>query len=372
MSTGLKQPSKATNPRVPVAIRPSNGFGFGPMPVTGDGSFGEVVTGEITPMVQRDFIYGGHVDEIQEITDNGGSILFENSQGGVRTGLTAGALAILQSDRVVRYRPGQGQGFKFTAVFPDGPAAGVRQLVGALGAGANGIVVGYKYDDTGAPGSVPRFGICRQRQGAQHIHSVEVTAGASGSETVTLTLNGTAYNVPVTAGTTADNAQEIAEFDFGVDWTAEASGDFVYLLAHVAGVRGGTYSISSTGTLTGTLTEEATGALPTEDWAFVGGGDSLTNPADTCNRDALDGTGPSGMVIDPTKGNIWRVKNNSLGTGRWSSRSRIRYLNSLSPSTCLTSPTKTPHPTPPIRVSALGVGWKTSRRRPMSGPTRHP
>ncbi len=305
MSHGFKQASRTSNPGVPVAVRPSNGATWASMPVSGVGAFGDVVTAGLTPTVQRDFVHGGHPDELQEYTALSGAITYEDSMAALSTGLTQYGYAFLRTDRTVRYRAGQGEILRFTVLFEDGAVAGVAQTAGAFGGSENGLFVGYNYLDTGGPGGVPRFGVCRQHDGARHVEYLEVTASAGGAETVSLTLNGTLYSIPVTAGTAAENAQEIAEFDFGGTWIAEAAGDFVYLLANNVGLRDGTYSITSTGTLTGTLTTERDGAAVTEDWVYQ----------EDFNGDTIDGNGPSGMVFDPTKGNVFGISLQYLGFG---------------------------------------------------------
>lgn len=273
--------------------------------IAGEGAFGDVITAELTPMCQRDFAYGGHDDEVYEFTATSGTIAYENSMAVLSTGASAFGTAFMRTTRAVRYRPGQGALFRFTAVF-DTPAAGVSLTAGAYSGSENGLFVGYDYTDTGGTGGVPRFGFCRQHDGARVVYELEITAAASGAETFTITLNSSAEAVSVTAGTAAENAQEVAEHFAGVtSWIAEADGAKVYFLANNVGVRSGTYSASGSGTVAGTMTEKRAGAAVTEDWVYQG----------EFNRDQLDGSGPSRMRIDPTKGNIYQIRMQYLGFG---------------------------------------------------------
>lgn len=300
---------------------------WGATRVTGEGAFSDVITAELTPMCQRDFAYGGHDDEVYEYTFGTGSITYENSMAVLATGASAGGTAFMRTDRAVRYRPGQGALFRFTALF-SAPVAGVSMTAGAYGGSENGLFVGYNYADTGGPGGTPRFGFCRQHDGLRDVHSLQITAAASGAETLTVTLNGTATNVSLTAGTVAENAQEVAATSFS-GWVAEASGDTVYFLANNVGARSGAYSASSTGTATASFTQKLAGQATTEEWVY----------SSSFNIDRLDGSGVSGFELDPTKGNVYQIRMQYLGfgaidfgvedpqSGRFIVAHRYRYAN---------------------------------------------
>jgi hypothetical protein len=266
--------------------------------VSGEGAFGDIITAGLTPMCQREFSYGGHGREIYEFTQLGGAIAYADSMAQLSTGTSVGGTAFMRTDRHVRYRPGQGVLMRFTALF-DTPVYLTSQTAGAYGGSENGLFVGYNYLDTEL-----RFGFCRQSDGAREVYQLEVTTSASGSENVTVTLNGTGYVVAVTSGTAEENAQELAGGTF-TGWTAEASGEYVNFLATNVGARDGSYSASSTGTLAGTMTQKRDGVAVTENWFYQ----------EDWNVDKMDGTGPSGQVLDPTKGNVYSINFQYLGFG---------------------------------------------------------
>lgn len=290
--------------------------------VSGVGAFGDLVTAPLTPVVQGEFAYGGHEDLFYEYTLLTGSIAYSDGMINLSTGATLYGTAYFRTNRVVRYKPGQGALFRFTAKF-DTPVAGVSQTAGLYGGSENGIFVGYNYAD-----SDQRFGLCLQRNGVREIRTLTVSVAASGAETFTVTLNGTATNVSLTSGTTAENAQEIADTAFS-GWVVEANGSDVIFLADSVGARSDTYSVSSTGTADGTFAQNAAGAAVEENWYYQ----------ESWNGDKFDGDGPSGETLDPTKGNVFEIRMQYLGfgaidlliedpeTGRFQLAHRIKYAN---------------------------------------------
>lgn len=56
------------------------------------------------------------------------------------------------------------------------------------------------------------------------------------------------------------------------------------------------------------FTESVTGVVPTESWIAMDSGDPQIH-------DPLDGSGPSGFTIDPTKGNVYCIRFQYLGYG---------------------------------------------------------
>lgn len=294
MAYDPSEPESSLN-RLPVDLPTDAVF-----PVKGSGPFGDLPVAEVTPEVQLDFVHGKSDEDVYEYTAVTGSIAYNNSMVELSTGATQFGTAYIRSHRVVRYRPGQGALFRFTALFDD-PVSGVSQTAGCYGGSENGMFVGYNYNDP-----EQKFGFCLQSHGQRDIHVVEVTAAASGAETIDVELNGTTFNIAVTAGTTAHNAQELAEGAY-TGWIAFAIGTKVYFLADNVGVRGGAYSVAAqSGTFTGTMTQEVAGVAVTEDWVYQR----------DWNGDRFDGTGPSGMTLDPKKGNVYQISFEYLGFGQ--------------------------------------------------------
>ena len=282
----------------PLAVRFSNGEVFGPAMVDGIGAFGEVLVVAPKPEIQIDFVYGGHPDLVVESPSGTGSVDYSDAMGAVHTGASLGGEALLRSKHAIRYRPGQGALFRLTTLYSD-PVLGVYQRGGAFAGGENALFFGYDHED-----SAKRFGCCIRSGGVRAIRTFEVDAAASGAETLTLTLDSDAIAVSLTAGTTAENAKEIAETSFP-GWIAEADGDHVHFMSDATGVRNGAYTDSSTGTSDGTWSEDTAGAAPVDEWEYQ----------DNWSHDKFDGSGPSGVTLDFTKGNVYQIRFQFLGYG---------------------------------------------------------
>ena len=255
-------------------------------------AFGEPIAVPISPVVQLDGIYGLDTRKFQTFTAGTGSV---SATGTMKcsTGTGAYGYGVIRSLRVLRYRPGQGALTRFTAKFTTGTAnytqrAGFFQQESALQIG---------YDGTS-------FGVL-QSAGKASIVEFTITAAASGSETVTVTLNGTAYNVAVTSGTINFNTAQLGVATYA-GWTTSYYEDKIRFVRTSNGPTAGSFSITSTGTLTASaVTSLQTGVTTVDTWT----------PQSSFNIDKLDGTGPSGMIIDPTKFNVYQIDFRWLGAG---------------------------------------------------------
>ena len=286
-----------SSPDHPMAVRLSDGESFGSLQVRGIGAFGDVVTTELSPRVQHDFVHGGNTLLFDDLLSGLGAITY--GDGMAKCQSNGVGAARLTTKQAVKYRAGQGALFRFTGIFSP-PAIGGEQIVGAFSCSTNALVVGYDKDSV----TLPEFGFLRRHSGATEVRSLQVTTPGAGVETVTITLDGVAYTVGVTAGTVEETAQEIAEGAYA-GWTVEATSDEVHFLSHTAGSRPGAYSISSTGAADGTFASEVIGVDPTDDWHLKS----------DWNLDKLDGKGPSGMTILPEKLNVFAVSLQYLGAG---------------------------------------------------------
>lgn len=265
-------------------------------PVT---AFGELDTAEKTPVIQLEAVYGLRTKTDIEIfkSGTGADATLSNGIGRefkVSSGTDNDGIARLRSKRSLRYRPGQGADARFTARFIT-PIADHIQGAGLIEAGNE---LTFRYQDE-------IFGVFHRTGGRLEIQTLTVTTPASGGETVTITLNGTAFNVSVTSGTTAQNAFEISEGTFAGYMASSNGSTVVFTAAEEVGDQTGTFSASSTGALVGSFVETKAGApnvdtfIPQSDWSI----------------DKMDGTGPSGMTLDPTKGNVYEIEFQYLGYG---------------------------------------------------------
>lgn len=261
--------------------------------------FGSVHVENMTPIFQSDAVYGINQQQTSTTTSGTGTATTSDSLFAVTTGATSLSQGVIQSRKRLRYRAGQGVIARFTAKFTT-PAAYSYQLAG-LGHAEDGIYVGY----ADIAGSVPQLGILYVRRGVREVRTLTVTTGATSAANCTITLNGVAFTVALTA---ASNIQrtvyEISQATYA-DWDAYPSGATVVFVKKSAGTASGTYSFGAGTTgAAATIAQTKAGAASTD--TFI--------PQSSWNGDKLDGTGASGVTIDPTKLNIFQFSFGYLGT----------------------------------------------------------
>ena len=257
-------------------------------------AFGEQMAVEPTAVIQLDGIYGFNSYDFEQYTDSTGSVTVGTVMS-VATGAGSGGYGVLRSRRAVRYRPGQGAMARFTAMFST-PAAGYTQRAGFL-AQEQALMVGYNGTS---------FGILRQNGGKAHIHSLTITHQANGSETVTITLNGVAFPIVTTGSTITANAIQIGSSSF-TGWIVAQVGATIYFLSNTVGPKSGSFIVATSGggTFTGTMATLQSGINHTENWVSQ----------DDWNIDPLDGSGDSGILINPQKLNVFQIDFRWLGVG---------------------------------------------------------
>jgi hypothetical protein len=276
------------------------------MDYRGQTAFGETAVAEMTPSVNLISGFGlRNLTDVETFTGDdlatptGGTANVALGSNGFEYECTTetgvGGYGVIRSRRAVTYRPGQGTIGRFTARF----TTGVAQSIQRAGFVNLGIELAFGYNGT-------TFGILHRYAGGAEIRKLTLSAAATGNETLTITLNGTAYNVSVTSGTVAHNAAEIeSSASTFTGWGVHANNDEVLFTAQSVDAKSGTYSISSDGTADGSFSQIRAGTSVTDD-----------HTAQTSwNVDKMDGTGPSGMTLDPTKGNVFQIKYKYLGQG---------------------------------------------------------
>lgn len=301
-----------------VLMGETDGGAFAFVPVTAEGHlevavhgprnpFGSIHVENLTPVFQTDAVYGINASEVVATTGLGydvgpaiGSNTGANTGTGnllkCATGTTAYSFASMQSRRRLRYRPGQGVVMRFTALW-SAPAAS-STVVAGCGTGESGFYFGY---------NGTAFGILHSTGGVREIQTFTVSNRTTGGGTVTFRLNGldTQVTLAVGADTTA-TAYDIASQTFP-GWSVEQRGATVIFIANAVGDKVGTFSITL-GTAIGTagsFAETLAGVESTNVWI-----------AQTAwNGDKLDGTGASGVTLDPTKGNVFEIGIQYLGFG---------------------------------------------------------
>lgn len=260
------------------------------LPLAGTSAFGDYVTAELTPFVQATAVYNQLPANMRTYTATGGSATLSGGQFICQTGTSVGGYGVIRSVRSVNYKGGMAARFRGTGVFTTGVANSI-QGVGFFNVG-DALCFGYYGTD---------FGIIHQHHGLQEVRVIEVTGASGGSTNLTLTLNTTAYTIPLTAGTTAHNAFEIEQWlknNASDTWNASQNGSKVIISATSDGAKSGTYSFSHA-TATGTITQTTAGVTKTTDF---------TAQADW-NVDTAS------WLTDPTNGNVFQIDVPYLGYG---------------------------------------------------------
>lgn len=279
-------------------------------------AFGELLALTTTPIIQISNAYEDAHNQVylhaHRYDSNGASqstVTSANSSIVVKASTAPGSYSMSHSRQIAMYRPGQGMHIRFSGRMPNGGIANTYQILG-YGNHHNGLYIGFKGLD---------FGIVRRSGGKPTIYKVQVTTAATINGNVTLTLDGVAYTVPVTAapGAAPFSASEIAKRGTFRDasnnetrWYSQAIDDSVYWIGFNPGPRTGTYSFVDTDN-TGLVIATGAPQLLYQGTHYA----EEFIPSTEFNGDKLDGTGASGFLLDPTKGNVYEIQMQWLGFG---------------------------------------------------------
>lgn len=260
-------------------------------------SLGEISVAEITPDVHLQFPYNINAALVKSRPNQSGTVTQATDMAILQTGAATSSSGEILSIDSIKSHPGQAGINRFACLFTTG-VANSNQVVG-VGDTGDGYFFGYAGAD---------FGVRIRKNGLPEIRTFTVTTASNTGEDITITLNSVAKsNVAVTAtgGDTAANktttANEIAAADYsdvGRGWDAFAVGPTVIFVSWCAGARGGTYSLSSASTAVASVAQTELGVDDVE----------TKIPQTEWNVDKMDGTGMSGMTLDPTKGNVYEIK----------------------------------------------------------------
>lgn len=250
-------------------------------------AFGELSVSEATPEVQINAVYGLRDDVDATSLGVGSSAAASDGNYVVQTGAAAGGSAAILSKRFVSYRSGQGLLCRISALFSTGVADSV-QAAGLVSI-EDALVFGYNGTD---------FGLFRFYAGESEIQSLQVTVGAGGAENATVTVDGTGYTVPLTAGTVQHNAIEIADSLTSQTETYKFSsnGDTVTAIS-IQTDTAGAFAFTSA-TAVAAWTQDNAAVAPTQDFTAQ-----------------ADWTNPLSWTLDPTKGNVYAISLQYLGYG---------------------------------------------------------
>lgn len=251
-------------------------------------AFGELLVGQETAYIQNTGAYNLLPANFRSYSGTGGSTSVADRLFTCESGTTLYGYGAIQSLRSLNYNAGQGGYAKFTMLF-ESPIAnswsgvGLVNLSDELSFGHNGTT----------------FGIWHRYGGVAECRTITVTGASGGSTDLTLTLNGVAYTIPLTAGTTAKNASEISTWLNANQtvWGANQLDNTVIIIAQSDGAKSGTYSFSHA-SATGTITQNKAGVTKTSNHI----------PQSTWNKDVCS-------WLDTTKGNVAKIYYQYLGFG---------------------------------------------------------
>jgi len=249
-------------------------------------AFGELSVAEPTPAVQISAQYG-LTDEVMEIVSAGGTTYNGDSLFNTSTGTNPLGLASLNTKKQLSYKPGQGALARFTSMFTLGVPNSL-QAAGLINS-EDAFAFGYLNDE---------FGIIYSRHGKTEHQELTVTGAATGSENATVTVNGTAYTVPLTSGTANHNAQEIAaSLSAQVENFLFSANNNIVSSMDLLPEPNGAYAFSSA-TATAAWSQKEIGLAP----------DISLIPQSTWNKNTV-------LWLDPTKGNVYSIAIQYLGFG---------------------------------------------------------
>ena len=259
-------------------------------------SFGELRVETLTPSAQADFVYTINEKIVTPIRYAGGGVYQEDGYAVVTSSTNANGSGGVQLRRGLKYSAGQGSLFRGTALF-DTPVDGNIQLIG-VGNGECGYFFGYLNEN---------FAILHQDTSKREIRKFTITTGA-GTGDVTVTLDGDTIDVPVTGNNdTTQTAYQLSLADYtdvGDGWQVDVIGSDVFFLSARAGTYSGSYSLSGA-SITASAAQVSEGVAPSSDVYLQS----------AWNYDKMDGSGPSGMTLNPQKGNVYQIGFQYLGQG---------------------------------------------------------
>lgn len=259
--------------------------------------FGETLVAQLTPAAQATFVHGLNI--INFITRSIGENSSVSSASGsafLQSGTSATGSATIQMRRGLTYRPGQGSICRLTSIFGP-PVANTYQLCG-LGNIESGFYFGYQGID---------FGIHHFTGDLREVQTLTIPVGGVANGTaVTVTLNGESKTYTINGGSSRDQTSwEISQQDWtnvGGGWVTEAYDGTIYFIALRTGARSGAYST----TIVGSSFSQ-----------YIAGSSVASNfiSQSEWNIDTMDGNGPSRMLLDKMKGNVYQIGFQYLGYG---------------------------------------------------------
>lgn len=266
-------------------------------------AFGEGLVTSPDPQIEAYLSSAGDAREWETFSgQNDGYVNVGTGLAELSIGSTLLAYSTLRTKDFLPYVPGQGAVYRFTAAFNSGVANSL-QLVGPYHA-EDGLAIGY--NGTG-------FGVMHRYGRKLEVQKLSFSSQSTVAGDVTITLNGTPNTVRLDAlGNIWSDARSVSTgvysengpLGLSYEWQAyQISGD-AYFMRTTHGALTGSMAFDPGSTnASASFSQFQSGAEGTQDWYYQTG----------FSYDALDGSGPSAMTLDPQKINVYEFKYGWLG-----------------------------------------------------------
>ena len=290
-------------------------------------AFGEMLTASLTPFVQFDFTSGIPLDVISVSQNDvaNTSYTYLNSMGKISATQATNSNISLKSNIFTKYKPGQGCDNRFTALFPNGYISGCDQYAGVF-TPEDSLTFGY-FDGT----ANNEFAIRWKSFGTQQINAfnVSITTVTAGTNVTILTFGGTAVTISPAVGdtvaiicnkiVTAINAVlNLNTYGYLAEYYSISSVYTIDIIRNIAltgnititpnNTNGITLAPSSPNPLVNGVTP-TTVLIPQSTW-------NLNNCKDNGSLEENYTKNRGGFILDPTKGNVFKIFFQYLGFGQ--------------------------------------------------------
>jgi hypothetical protein len=267
-----------------------NSFAINPNDTGAKSAFNENYA--VTPIsyIEGSATYNLIPSNFRTFTSNNGTVTTENRLFKISTSTTENGSALLKSFRSLPHRVGKSATGRFSGYFENN-AANSEQGLGLITIGEE---MSFGYNGT-------TFGIWHRYGGIAEVRTITITIAATGNETLTLTLNGIDYSIPLTIGTIAHNAYEIQSWLNAnqLIWGANQIGSTVIINALSDGAKSGVYTYNSSGDSVGNITQNTMGVTKTSNFVAQS----------QWNGEALI------EQFDPSKGNLYQISYQNMCWG---------------------------------------------------------
>jgi hypothetical protein len=282
-------------------------------------AFGEMLTANLYPLIQVEFSCGRPLQSILTYQNNTSNSFFnfQNSLATVSTNNDNSSIRIFANE-FIKYKSGQGIDNRITGLFPSGYIEGADQFIGVFSSN-DSYSFGY-FDGT------EEFSIRHQKQGKSQTILLTISGTATETKTMILNFDGTPVNIDVNnnenAVLIANNIVKIINsfldlntYGWTTSYNSESSNFFVYLTYNRAQDTKITLnitnipsdiSISQTDLIVGK--SPITTIIPQSEW-------NISTCKDMGSLEQNYIKNQSGLILDPSKGNVYKISYQYLGFG---------------------------------------------------------